>query len=77
MLVEDSGKSEFWENQGYRALATDVLVTIAREIVADPTLRDWVIGLQVVNEAIIGAGEKGMWSWYDNTLVGFYLHWRS
>jgi hypothetical protein len=44
-------------------------VAIAQQVAADPTLRDWVIGLQLVNEAITGAGDRGMFNWYDGTLA--------
>lgn len=65
----DYGKSELWENQFFRQRTTEVLVTIAQRVVADPLMRDWVIGLQLVNEAITGAGERGMFGWYDSTLA--------
>ncbi|KAI5801134.1 putative glucan 1,3-beta-glucosidase precursor [Geopyxis carbonaria] len=65
----DSGKAEFWENEGYRSLATSALMFIVKEVVQDPVLRDWVLGVQLVNEAIWGAGEKGMWDWYNITLA--------
>jgi hypothetical protein len=44
-------------------------VAIAQRVVADPMLRDWVIGLQFVNEAITGAGDRDMFGWYDTTLA--------
>ena len=66
---KDSGKSEFWENQFYRSRATEVLVHLAQQLAADPLLSDWVLGLQIVNEAAMGAGERGMFAWYDETLV--------
>ena len=30
-----------------------------------------MLGLQVVNEAVAGAGARGMFAWYDETLVRF------
>jgi len=62
-------KSEFWESDQFRQRATEVLVGISRAIVQDPIMKVWVLGLQLVNEAIAGAGDRGMWSWYDSTLA--------
>ncbi|KAI5857002.1 putative glucan 1,3-beta-glucosidase precursor [Tricharina praecox] len=64
----DSKKSEFWENDWFRQRATEVLVAISRAVAQDPIMKVWVIGLQLVNEAITGAGDRGMWTWYDGTL---------
>lgn len=64
----DTAKSEFWENKDFKQMAIDALVFIAREVNNDPALHDWVIGIQVVNEATVGAGARGLWEWYDAAL---------
>ena len=65
----DTYKSEFWDNEEFKQLAIEALVFIAREVRDDPILRDWVVGIQVVNEATVGAGARGMWNWYDAALA--------
>lgn len=65
----DSGKCEFWHNEEYKQRAIEVLVYIAHEIRADPVLQDWVVGIQIVNEAENGAAGKGMFAWYDAALA--------
>jgi aryl-phospho-beta-D-glucosidase BglC (GH1 family) len=65
----DSGKAEFWGNSGFQQLATSVLAEIARRVAADPVMREWVLGIQLMNEAAWGAEGKGLFSFYDATVT--------
>ncbi|TGZ85275.1 glycoside hydrolase [Ascodesmis nigricans] len=63
-VIPDSPQAEFWEKKRYRNLGT----AAARRIAEDVMCLDGIVGLQVVNEAVAGAQNKGMWEWYDEVI---------
>jgi hypothetical protein len=72
----DSGKAGLWEKAEYRKIATQACVYIAQQIEMDPVMQQWVVGLQIVNEAAYsdwGVGGHAK-EWYTETLVGSLWH---
>ncbi|KAI5789385.1 putative glucan 1,3-beta-glucosidase precursor [Pyronema domesticum] len=66
----DSGKAGLWEKAEYRKIATQACVYIAQQIEMDPVMQQWVVGLQIVNEAAYsewGVGGHAK-EWYTETL---------